>query len=764
MSTHIRPYLSNKPDGYIWRLIFLSLVGVSVVFALINLWQSWQGVNQPYPGFLHRNRVVVASNLSTGEAAKQGIQRGDVILAVDDMIIDGPSLFLLKNLRNHTYLVQKPTGEERLIGLPVVTFTVRDFIQWVFIPIFIALIVLIIVVVLSYTLAHLPAVRVFNVFVLALVYTIISLPEFTTQTLFLVTFYAGLISGILIPPLFLHFLIRYFASNKALKKRPFLLPFIYILVLPGLVHSTTLLHDPEALRSFLQIINLYNAAYTLAGFSWLYYIAWQGDSPIQKRAIVLLIGFILPISLFVLNGIITSFVPFTTLTPAYEMAERYIFWSIPIAAALAIIRYDLFGIRRVSHKHILFTTTVVGLLAVALLLSGTASSTPVGFSRLTLGGYEAIISTIIAFFVFRFLGKRTYRWWLSRRPHYRLEDFRTNVRILSRELLKVKSRRELDMLVSWNLATDFNLQAAEISTRDVAGIPYALRLPLEMNNVILGTLFLGPKLNGDTFSKQEQAIFVEAQQQIALVLLSLELDEAIQVMEELTRLKSKFLANVTHELRTPLNGIINYIGFVLDDAVQLNKEQKTYLNQALGAAERLLELINNILDMSKIEAGQMTLLKGQVNLNRLVTEVMPVVSELIGSKSVNLVTDVAPTLPIIFADRLRLRQIMLNLLSNAIKFTQDGSIKFAVYPDNGDVIIKVADTGLGIADEMLPTIFQQFTTDNLTDKMENLGPGLGMPITKSLVELHQGAIDVESQISVGTTVTISLPVDQVNES
>ena len=205
-----------------------------------------------------------------------------------------------------------------------------------------------------------------------------------------------------------------------------------------------------------------------------------------------------------------------------------------------MIRYDLFGIRRVSHKQILFSTTVAGLLAVALLLFGTASSTPVGFSRLTLVDYEAVIGTIIAFFVFRFLGRRTHRWWISRRPHYRLEDFRTNVRILSRELLKVKSRRELDILVSWNLATDFNLQAAELSTRSVANIPYALRLPLEVNNVILGTLFLGPKLNGDTFSKQEQAIFVEAQQQIALVLLSLELDEAIQVMEELTRLKSKF--------------------------------------------------------------------------------------------------------------------------------------------------------------------------------------------------------------------------------
>jgi len=319
------------------------------------------------------------------------------------------------------------------------------------------------------------------------------------------------------------------------------------------------------------------------------------------------------------------------------------------------------------------------------------------------------------------------------------------------------------MLVSWNLATDFNLQAAEISTRGVANIPYALRLPLEVNNVNLGTLFLGPKLNGDTFSKQEQTIFVEAQQQIALVLLSLELDEAIQVTEELTRLKSKFLANVTHELRTPLNGIINYIGFVLDDADQLNEEQTIYLKQALEAAERLLELINNILDMSKIEAGQMTLLKGQVNLNTLVTEMLPVVSELIGNKSVNFIADVAPTLPIIHADRLRLRQIILNMLSNAIKFTQDGSIKFAVYPENGDVVIKVADTGLGITDEILPTIFQQFTTDNLIDKTENLGPGLGMPITKSLVELHQGVIDVKSQINVGTTVTISLPVVQGNE-
>jgi signal transduction histidine kinase len=236
------------------------------------------------------------------------------------------------------------------------------------------------------------------------------------------------------------------------------------------------------------------------------------------------------------------------------------------------------------------------------------------------------------------------------------------------------------------------------------------------------------------------------------------LDEAIRVTAELTRLKSKFLANVTHELRTPLNGIINYIGFVLDNPEQLNADQVVHLKQALTGAERLLDLINNILDMSKIEAGQMTLIKRPVDLSEVLAELEPVALELLGGKPVQYVTNIAPTLPLFVGDRMRLRQIILNMVSNASKFTERGKIQVDLYPQNGSIIIKVSDTGPGIKQAALPTIFERFATTGLIDTQELFGPGLGLPITKSLVELHHGHITVDSQPHTGTIFTVDLPL------
>jgi signal transduction histidine kinase len=226
----------------------------------------------------------------------------------------------------------------------------------------------------------------------------------------------------------------------------------------------------------------------------------------------------------------------------------------------------------------------------------------------------------------------------------------------------------------------------------------------------------------------------------------------------LTQLKSKFLANATHELRTPLNSIINYIGFVRDEPETLNQVQVTYLDQALQGSEKLLDLINNILDMSKIEAGQMALLRHPVDLREVATEIIPVVNTMIGQKPIKMVADIAPTMPIITGDRLRLRQIMLNVLSNAVRFTQAGQIYMNVYPENGSIIIKVTDTGEGIEEAILPVIFDQFVTKDLIDTGRASGSGLGLAITKSLVELHHGRIEVESRVQSGTTFIVNLPV------
>jgi signal transduction histidine kinase len=579
--------------------------------------------------------------------------------------------------------------------------------------------------------------------------------------MFYINFFASRVGAILIPALLLHFLLYYPFPRKKLQTWPFLLPLIYVPVIPGLIHLLVLLTQPETWPTFEKVQNLYDAVYTVSGAGLLLHALNVGNSPIRKRAIVLLIGLILPITVFILNTLKILFDLPTIFISIYELAARYVFWSIPITVAFALFRYDFFRNERLGHKHVLFTATLGGLLAICLLFFGWIGPVTMGFKRLQGQDYVVILATICLFYAAQWAWQHLRQWWANRHLRYSVEYFRSNVRILARELLKIKMRRELEALISWNLATDFSLQSAEISTRNMASSPYALRLPLNVKNVSLGTLFLGPKINGEPFSKQEQNIFGEAQKQISLALLSLELGEAIQITEKLSRLKSKFLANVTHELRTPLNGIINYIGFALDEAEQLNGEQKTYLHQAVQGAERLLELINNILDMSKIEAGQMTLLKCPVNLSELVEEVGPVVTELTGDKPLRLITQASPDLPLIYADRMRVRQILLNMLSNAVKFTKNGEVRLDIYPDNGDVIIKVTDTGPGIDEARLPTLFQQFITNDLVDKREGFGPGLGLPLTKSLVELHQGKISVKSQVNRGTTFTVYLPVEEI---
>ncbi len=386
----------------------------------------------------------------------------------------------------------------------------------------------------------------------------------------------------------------------------------------------------------------------------------------------------------------------------------------------------------------------------------------IGFSRMESSHWLAILSAAIVVGILHFLYYvGSSRSWFEGHFQRTLADFKIGLRIISQELRKAKSRPDLEDIISWEFPSNFGLQSAELSFRGWASGPYALSLPLRVNNVELGTLYLGSRIGGGKFTEQELAVFSELQKQVSLTLWSLELDAAIQTAEELTRLKSKFLANVTHELRTPLNGIINYIGFVADGVVgPVNQKQVNLLQQALQNSEKLLEIINNILDISKIEAGQMTIHRRPVDLEEIVTELVPLIKEMLHKKPIELVTKVSPYLPLLDGDRLRLRQIMLNLLSNAAKFTKTGTIWLNLYANNGKLIIQVADTGIGIEETVLPTIFHQFASSGLADRKQLFGPGLGLPITRALVEFHRGRIEVSSLVGEGTTVTVTLPVNQ----
>jgi signal transduction histidine kinase/CheY-like chemotaxis protein len=228
--------------------------------------------------------------------------------------------------------------------------------------------------------------------------------------------------------------------------------------------------------------------------------------------------------------------------------------------------------------------------------------------------------------------------------------------------------------------------------------------------------------------------------------------------EQANELKSQFLANMSHELRTPLNSIINFTR-ILSAGMRgpVTPEQRDYLARVRQSGEHLLGLINDILDLSKIESGRMDLYTEPVQLAELIQGVMATAAGLTKDKPIVLRQELAADLPLVAADRTRLRQILLNLLSNAAKFTSSGAITVRAQQQGEQVVLSVSDTGIGIAAEHLTTIFEEFRQLEGSANRRYEGTGLGLAICRRLVQLHGGDLWVESTPEVGSTFAFSLP-------
>jgi PAS domain S-box-containing protein len=238
-----------------------------------------------------------------------------------------------------------------------------------------------------------------------------------------------------------------------------------------------------------------------------------------------------------------------------------------------------------------------------------------------------------------------------------------------------------------------------------------------------------------------------------------ELVVAKERAESADRLKSAFLATMSHELRTPLNSIIGFTGILLQGLVGgLNPEQKKQLAMVRDSARHLLDLINDVLDISKIEAGQLQLCPEGFDLGASAEKVVHAIQPLAQRKGIALTLTAPAVAVVIHNDRRRAEQVLFNLLSNAIKFTEHGSVDVSYGRRESEVLIEVRDTGIGIKPEELPVLFKPFSQidTGLTRKYE--GTGLGLSICKRLVELMGGRIWVDSQPSVGSTFAFTLPL------
>jgi signal transduction histidine kinase/DNA-binding response OmpR family regulator/putative methionine-R-sulfoxide reductase with GAF domain len=236
--------------------------------------------------------------------------------------------------------------------------------------------------------------------------------------------------------------------------------------------------------------------------------------------------------------------------------------------------------------------------------------------------------------------------------------------------------------------------------------------------------------------------------------------ETAERLEEVDRLKTQFLANMSHELRTPLNSIIGFSRVILKEIDgPLTDMQKTDLQTVYESGQHLLSLINNILDIVKIEAGKMEVSIEEVDLKPVITSVMSTAVALVKDKSVELQTSLPDDLPLIQADSRRVRQVLLNLVGNSAKFTEEGFIRVEAKSDGEEVTISVVDSGVGIPKDKLEMIFEAFTQVDASSTRRAGGTGLGLSICQSFVEMHGGRIWVESEFGKGSTFSFNLPIE-----
>jgi len=289
-----------------------------------------------------------------------------------------------------------------------------------------------------------------------------------------------------------------------------------------------------------------------------------------------------------------------------------------------------------------------------------------------------------------------------------------------------------------------------------------LALPLLREGRVLGGLTVSRKIVGNfpasvvdilqTFAAQSAVAIQNAR-------LFREIEQKSRELQIASQHKSQFLANMSHELRTPLNAILGYTELIVDGIYgNVPEKIQEVLDRVQKSGRHLLGLINDVLDLSRIEAGELSLTLSDYSFQDAVQSVVSAVESLAKEKGLRLSVDVAAKLPVGRADERRIVQVLLNLVGNAIKFTEEGEIAIRVRRDGEAFIVSVSDTGTGIPANQHDRIFEEFQQVDDSSTRAKGGSGLGLAIAKKIVELHGGRIWVESVIGQGSTFTFSIPV------
>lgn len=241
---------------------------------------------------------------------------------------------------------------------------------------------------------------------------------------------------------------------------------------------------------------------------------------------------------------------------------------------------------------------------------------------------------------------------------------------------------------------------------------------------------------------------------------SADLKTALTAADGASKVKSEFLASMSHELRTPLNAVIGFSEVMLSEVFGPlgHARYREYAESIRGSGTHLLGLINDVLDMSRLNSGELKLSREELRVGDLIAEAVAVITLQAEAANVSLIEDVEPWLPILKVDRRRMRQVLVNLLTNAVKFTPaEGNVRISAHRRGENIAIQITDTGIGMAPHEIPRAFERFSQvdGSLARKYE--GVGLGLPLAKHLTELHGGYLELQSETGTGTTVTVILP-------
>jgi signal transduction histidine kinase len=305
---------------------------------------------------------------------------------------------------------------------------------------------------------------------------------------------------------------------------------------------------------------------------------------------------------------------------------------------------------------------------------------------------------------------------------------------------------------------DYPLHAAMMKS----GIRALLGVPLLREGEVIGALVVRRKRTGgfaDEIVELVKSFAAQSSLAVHNARLFHEIEEKSRELEAASRHKSEFLANMSHELRTPLNAVLGYAELIQDGIYgEVPAKMQDVLERIQQNGRHLLGLINDVLDLSKIEAGQLTLAPSDYSMRELVLDVVSATEALVAEKKLALEVDLPPDLPRGCGDERRLTQVLMNLVSNAIKFTDAGSIGIRAQVEDGSFLVAVTDTGVGIAPEDRERIFEEFQQVDSSSTRRKGGTGLGLAITRRIVELHGGRIWVESTPGHGSTFAFTLPL------